>query len=144
MESKGSLPCSQEPSTGLNPVHTTPSYLSSILILSTHLRLGLASALFPFGFPTNILYELLFHLSHATCPAHRIILDWIILIVLGEKYTLWRSSLCSLFQPPITSSLFGKEAHICNWTLGWWIWETSLLLWEECAITLYILRHALN
>jgi hypothetical protein len=31
--------------------------LRSILIWSTHLRLGLPSGLFPFGFPTNILYE---------------------------------------------------------------------------------------
>jgi hypothetical protein len=44
----------------INPVHTTPSYLRSILILSTHLRLGLPSSLFPSGFPTNILYVFLF------------------------------------------------------------------------------------
>jgi hypothetical protein len=57
------------------PVLATPSYLSSILILSTHLRLGLPSALFPSGFPTNILHAFLFHLIHATRPAHRILLD---------------------------------------------------------------------
>jgi hypothetical protein len=46
MEPEGSLPCSQEPSTGpysepdqSNPSH--PIFLRSILILSTHLRLGL-------------------------------------------------------------------------------------------------------
>jgi hypothetical protein len=43
---EGSLPCSQEPPSGvpilrqINPVHTTPSYLRSILKLSTHLHLG--------------------------------------------------------------------------------------------------------
>jgi hypothetical protein len=31
----------------------------SILILSTYLRLGLPSGLFPFGCPTNILYAFL-------------------------------------------------------------------------------------
>jgi hypothetical protein len=43
-----------------NPVHTTPSYLRSILILFTHLCLGLPSGLFPSGFPTNILHAFLF------------------------------------------------------------------------------------
>jgi hypothetical protein len=43
----------------IDPVHTTPPYLRFILILSTHLRLGLRSGLLPFGFPTNILYAVL-------------------------------------------------------------------------------------
>jgi hypothetical protein len=34
--------------------------VTSILILSTHLRLGLPSGLFPSGFPTSILYAFLF------------------------------------------------------------------------------------
>jgi hypothetical protein len=39
----------------IDPIPTIPSYLRSILILSTHLRLGLPSGPFPSGFPTNIL-----------------------------------------------------------------------------------------
>jgi hypothetical protein len=67
MEPKGSLPCSQEPSTSpyilsqIDSVHTIqPISPRSILILSTHLRLGLTSGLFPSGFPTNILYAFFF------------------------------------------------------------------------------------
>jgi hypothetical protein len=44
----------------IDPVHTIPYYLRSILILFTHLRLGLPSGLFPYVFLTIILYALLF------------------------------------------------------------------------------------
>jgi hypothetical protein len=43
----------------LHPVPTTPS----ILILSSHLRLGLPNGLFLSGFPTNTLCTPLYHLS---------------------------------------------------------------------------------
>jgi hypothetical protein len=55
----------------IDPVHTTPDYLRSILILSTHLRLRLPSGPFPSGFPTNILYAFLFpHSCYMPCPSH--------------------------------------------------------------------------
>jgi hypothetical protein len=49
----------------INPVHTTPFYLRSILKLSSHLRLGLPSGFFPSGFPTQILYAFPFALMRA-------------------------------------------------------------------------------
>jgi hypothetical protein len=48
-----------------------PISLRSILILFTHLRLGLPSGLFPSGFPTNILYAfLLSHSCYMSCPSY--------------------------------------------------------------------------
>jgi hypothetical protein len=56
-------------------IHSVPPHYVSlrfILILSTHLRLGLPGSLFPSGFPTIILYTFPLFALRATCPAHDI------------------------------------------------------------------------
>jgi hypothetical protein len=94
----------------INPVHTIPSYLRSILILSTHLRLGLPSGLFPSASPTNILYGF-FSPIRSTCHAHLILLH---LIILCEEYNLWSSSLCSFLQSPVFPNTTRHKSQFCG------------------------------
>jgi len=86
----------------LDQVHTRTS--QSILILSSHLSLGLPSGLFPSSFPTKTHYTPLLCPIRATCPTNLILQDLITWKVLGEQYRLL-SSLCSFLHSPVTSSL---------------------------------------
>jgi hypothetical protein len=83
-----------------------PVSLRSILSPSSHLRLGLPSGLFPSGFSTKTLY---FPLLSRSSPAYLILLDLICLIISGDEYKLWSSSLCNVLHSPVTSSHFGPN-----------------------------------
>jgi hypothetical protein len=80
-------------------IQSTPSHrisLKSILILPFRLRLGFPSDIFHLDFPTKFLHEFLIAGMRATYPTNLILLDLITLLILGETYKLWGSSLCSL------------------------------------------------
>ena len=93
----------------IQSIYPHPTSWRSSLILSTHLRLGLPSGLFPSSFPTKTLYTPLSSPIRATCPAHLILVDFITRTILGEEYKSFSSSLCSLFQSRVTSSLLGPN-----------------------------------
>ena len=89
----------------IQSIYPHPTSCRSILILSTHLRLGLPNGLIPSGFPTKTLHTSFSSLICATSPAHLILLDFITRTMLGEQYKSFSSSLCSLLHSPVTSSL---------------------------------------
>jgi hypothetical protein len=78
----------------ISPHHIS---LRSNLIIFLHLRINLPISLFPSRFAIKSVYGFLFCIR-ATCSAHRILLDFIILVITGEEYMLWSSSLSSFLR----------------------------------------------
>ena len=92
----------------IHSIHPHPTYWISILILYSHLRLGLPSSLFPSGIPTNALYTPVLSPIRAACPAHLILLDFITRTFLGEEYRSLISS-CSFLHSLVTWSPLGSN-----------------------------------
>jgi hypothetical protein len=90
--------------------HTTS--LRSILILSSHLRLGFPSSLFASGYPAKTLYIPFLSSICVTWAAHLILLDLITRIISGEEYRSLSSSLCSFLYSLVTSTLLGPNIFL--------------------------------
>ena len=91
-----------------------PTSWRSILILSSHLRLGLPTGLFHSGFPTRNLCTPHPSTIRNTCPAHLILLDFTTCTILGKEYRSLRSSLCNFPHSPVTSSLISPNILLNN------------------------------
>jgi hypothetical protein len=72
-----------------------PPPISYALILSSHLRLGLPSSLFPSALPTKTMYSSLFSHLRVTCPSH-LILHFITLVYVQKKLPTEMLSLCKM------------------------------------------------
>jgi hypothetical protein len=93
----------------INSLHVLdPTSWRSILILSSHLRLGPPNGLFPLVLPTKTLYAPPLSPRCVTCPSYLILLDLITRVMFDECRSL-SSSLCSFLHYPITSILLGSN-----------------------------------
>ena len=94
--------------TSIQSMSPHPISWRSILIQSSHLRLGLPSGLF-LTFPTKTLCTTILLPICAIWHPHLILLDLITRTILGDGYGSFISSLCSFLHFPVSSSLLGPN-----------------------------------
>ena len=111
MESEGSLTNTQVratchyPEPGWSIAYPIPlSEYLNIILLSTSGSLKWAPSLTP-PHQDPVYTSPLLSPIHATCPAHSILLNFIIWKLLGKQYRSLSSLLCSFLHSPVTSSL---------------------------------------
>ena len=90
-------------------IYPYPTSCRSVLILSTHLRLGLPSGLFPPVSPTRPYTPPYPHPFALHAQPISFFSIFITRTILGEEYKSFSSSLCNLLHSPVTSSLLGPN-----------------------------------
>jgi hypothetical protein len=109
METRGSLPCSQNPPLDTMLARwilsTSSDPISINIYSSSHLRLSILNGLFRSGFPTKILFAFFISRIRDSCPSHLIFLNLITAIIFGEELKLWNFSVCSFFLSSCSYSI---------------------------------------
>jgi hypothetical protein len=131
-EPEGSLPHPWAPATCPcpEPVHA-PIPLLRIILIFSHVCLGLPGGLFPTCFPTKTLYVPLLCPIRATRPCPSYSFDLITLITCGEEYRVFhyavafislspssrvpRGGLRCSTPPPRNSQVLSRSNRIANW-----------------------------
>ena len=131
MRSGGSLQHSQQSATCPypEPDQSSPcphlTSWKSVLMLSSHLRLGLPSVLFPSGCPTKTLYTSALsppHSCYMPSPSHSSRFD--------HPNNIWREGQLIKLHSPVTSSLVGPNTFISLFSnilclLSYSVWKTQ-------------------
>jgi hypothetical protein len=125
MEPEGSLPCSQEPSSGPYPEPDQSNPYHNILSLTYALVFPVVLS-FRLSHKYPICISPLPHSCYIPYPPQP---PW---LWLGEEYKLWSSSLCTFLRPPVTSSLLIPNilpntllrALYIIYLILWWIGQT--------------------
>ena len=93
-------------------IQSIPSHSNSwrsILILSSLIRLGFPSGLFPSGFPTKTLHTSLLSPVPVTCRAHLILFNLTTRTIMSEENKSWSSSLYIFLHSSVDSSHLGPN-----------------------------------